>query len=297
MPINLLWLLALTTVLSVVALIGWTALRRRRAAGFARQPKVKLGLLAIFKDESVALGEWIEHYLAEGVDLIYLIDNNSTDAFEPIVRPYIASGKVVLFREERKHAQVKAYNDFVLPLKATVDWLIVADLDEFMYCRPRFARTLKAYVQRLPPAVGCVSVRWSMFGSSGHTQQPSSIIDGFVRRQRRLGNESKYIVRTEALTRIGVHAATLELGWKSIVERRQLRLNHYAIQSYEWFMTVKRRRGDVANIKYESVRDADYFKQYDTNGFLDDELKRKRQSRRNHMDALSHAEQSVGRVS
>ena len=38
-----------------------------------------LSIVAIFKNESWILKEWIEHYLNQGVDHFFLIDNGSTD--------------------------------------------------------------------------------------------------------------------------------------------------------------------------------------------------------------------------
>ena len=43
--------------------------------------KYNLSLIAIFKNESHILKEWIEHYINEGVDKFYLIDNGSTDNY------------------------------------------------------------------------------------------------------------------------------------------------------------------------------------------------------------------------
>ena len=55
-----------------------------------------LCLVAIFKNESHILKEWIEHYLNQGVDKIFLVDNGSTDSYYSILQPYISTGKVDL---------------------------------------------------------------------------------------------------------------------------------------------------------------------------------------------------------
>ena len=51
-----------------------------------------------------------------------------------------------------------------------------------------------------------------------------------------------------------------------------LHLNHYAIQSYNWFMNVKKKRGDVSNKNRNNNRNHQYFKNYDFNDILDTEL-------------------------
>ena len=66
-------------------------------------------LVAIFKNESHILKEWIEHYLNQGVDKIFLADNGSTDDYYFILQPYISTGKVDLVKDNKKHAQVELY--------------------------------------------------------------------------------------------------------------------------------------------------------------------------------------------
>jgi len=50
--------------------------------------KYYLSVYAIFKNESVALEEWLTHYINEGVDHFFLIDNGSTDDYEPILNKF-----------------------------------------------------------------------------------------------------------------------------------------------------------------------------------------------------------------
>ena len=68
------------------------------------------GLLSIFKNEAHIMAEWVDHYVAEGVDKFYLIDNGSTDDYMPILTPHIVSGLVVLVKDAKRHAQVEHYN-------------------------------------------------------------------------------------------------------------------------------------------------------------------------------------------
>ncbi|WP_083906792.1 glycosyltransferase family 2 protein [Octadecabacter arcticus] len=45
------------------------------------------------KNESLNIKEWIEHYLWQGIEQIYLIDNGSTDLTLDIIRPWVESGQ------------------------------------------------------------------------------------------------------------------------------------------------------------------------------------------------------------
>ena len=59
-----------------------------------------LSVAAIFKNESLNLKEWIEHYLLHGVDHIYLINDNSSDEYEQILKPYIEKHIITLFKSD-----------------------------------------------------------------------------------------------------------------------------------------------------------------------------------------------------
>ena len=54
-----------------------------------------LSIGAIFKNEAPYLKEWIEHYLARGVDHFYLINDNSDDNYLKILNQY--KEKITLF--------------------------------------------------------------------------------------------------------------------------------------------------------------------------------------------------------
>ena len=51
------------------------------------------------------------------------------------------------------------------------------------------------------------------------------------------------------------------------------KLNHYAIQSKEFFKKVKMTRGAADTIKHNHVRDLNYFKRYDFKDRQDVQLK------------------------
>ena len=59
---------------------------------------------------------------------------------------------------------------------------------------------------------------------------------------------------------------------EDIIENSALHLNHYAIQSLNWFMKVKATRGDNCSVSNDNVRNIEYFKEYDFNDIEDNEL-------------------------
>ena len=133
--------------------------------------------------------------------------------------------------------------------------------------------------------IGQVSVQWILFGSSGHVQQPSSIIQGFTKRLNYDGpvnrsfNNPKSICRSSCLRQLGIHHSTHDKQRIEIVINSEkdlieapLHLNHYVIQSLEYFTNIKMTRGDVSTFIYDNVRNIEYFKKFDVNNIEDTEL-------------------------
>ena len=254
---------------------------------------MELCIVAIFKNEGHALKEWIDHYLREGVDHFFLVDNGSTDGYD--LKGY--EEKVEVWINNKKHAQVELTNHYLEKAKK-YDWVLVVDLDEFMYARKGF-KTIKEYLRTIPSNVHEIQVPWKLFGSSGHVKQPKSIIQGFTKRKKypdvfnsynMVYVETKSIVRGSALKHIDMHVhtntqkqlsngKTLDTTFQTIHEKLLkdscLHLNHYRIQSWDWYSKVKMTRGDALGKTGDNKRDKKYFKYYDTNDIVDTELKRK----------------------
>ena len=148
----------------------------------------RICLIAMFKNESKILNEWIEHYISEGVDKFLLIDNNSNDNYRETIEKHIMSNKVEIVVDKtpgRKGLQTSLYNKYFLKKSKLYDWAIICDLDEFIYSRRGFP-TIKSYLSILPRNVSQVCIPWKMYGSSGYNiidkKQPDSVVDNFTKR-------------------------------------------------------------------------------------------------------------------
>lgn len=224
-----------------------------------------LCVLGIFKNEAMGIREWVEHYKAQGVQRIFLLNDGSTDAW----RTQIGDDPCVVVKDApERHAQSIHYNS-MLPAIREYTWCLVVDMDEFVYGRKRDERLLE-FVLAQPANVGQVSLPWKLFGSSGHTTQPPSIRKGFLWRKKDFDSNVKSLVRTANVRRLNLH--THATSGRTITETERLALNHYAIQSKEFFEKVKMARGDANAPQSEHVRNWAYFARYDHKGVLDTEL-------------------------
>ena len=79
-----------------------------------------LSILATFKNESWNMREFIEHYLWQGVEHFYMINNGSTDDFMPILDEY--KDRVTLYDIPKRWAQVDNYNLVFQEIKNKTFW-------------------------------------------------------------------------------------------------------------------------------------------------------------------------------
>lgn len=240
-------------------------------------------IVAIFKNEGDGIEEWVRHYKDEGVDHFFCINNGSTDDWQSRVSQFSSSMTIVT--DPSRHQQEELYNKYFLEACKKYTWVVVTDLDEFIYGRPR---RLADELRKID--ANYIRVQWKMFGSNGMIKQPQSIRAGFTKRQSVPAqnkdpskNHYKSIVRTKYLLRLGIHDSKLIDAVKensldlltsseSELETFPIHLNHYPIQSREWYEKVKMSRGSAATARNDHVRDWKYFKKYDTNEVNDDDI-------------------------
>jgi hypothetical protein len=238
-----------------------------------RKHPLKIAIVAMFKNESMGIREWVKHYKWQGVDHIVLLDNNSTDAWREQLRGY--ESFVTVIPAPEPHAQSKHYNTIALPwLKEhKYDVVGVVDLDEYAFGLPGL--TLKGHLEQLfavKPRPSQLLLKFHMFGSSGLIRQPKSIRKAFTWKKREvMRHNTKAFLWVQDIIRIGVHRSRVR--GDTIIAPPGLQLNHYVIQSREFFKKVKMTRGDAVKGEWDTARDWKYFRRFDTNEVNDTLLK------------------------
>ena len=252
-----------------------------RAPGLLRRllgPKprrARLGVLAILKNESLNLREWIDHYRWQGVEKFFLIDNGSTDGGAELVKEEIAAGVVEWFVRQRKHSQVRHYREIFrrASIRRKVEWLVMADLDEFWFA-PR--SSLSEEVARLEQ-IDLVYSNWRIFGSSGYREHPESLRRCLTLRHPDLAGhgQTKWICRTDAIwfaRQLKLHKVKGIRSDRVVSDNERFHLNHYVTQSLHYFTTVKMVRGDADNRRNDATRTQAYFEAYDGPATLEDRV-------------------------
>jgi hypothetical protein len=224
--------------------------------------------------------EWIDHYIMRGVDHIYMIDDGSTDSYMTIIEPYISKNIVTLFKvdivnEDRGMRQCAIYHKFFRPILQSSTWFSILDLDEFMYC-PESIRIDEVLKTRREDQL---ITDWVCFGSSGLIDHPSSIVDNFTKRYTRETAEAldaashKSTFRTNKFLNFGVHKQVMTQDAITENAGTTLLVNHYLVQSLNFWRDVKMTRGDCNRWHSTSTRNMEYFRKYDVNEEDDFRLK------------------------
>jgi hypothetical protein len=258
---------------------GYSTLRTLNAGqdGGSEAKPLKIGLMAIFKNESMILKEWIEHYKWQGIDVIVLLNNDSTDDWKSVTDQF--QGYVTVKDVPGKHVQLEAYNKTGLPFlkEQGADVLMVADLDEYYFGRD--GRLIKDYIKEAfatpkdssGSKISGFTCGWSMFGSNGHEKQPASVREGFTKRwhdkaepENGISGKSTFLISDLSGGRISSQHIP-DVAGKLMPCPKGLQVNHYPIMSREYYNKVKKPRGDVYTKLHNSARDDDYFTRYDKN--------------------------------
>jgi FkbM family methyltransferase len=229
-----------------------------------------LCVMSIFKNETMNLRMWLEHYLWQGVDHFYLIDNGSTDDPLNILYEYIDKGLVTYYNRQEKHQQAEHYR-YVFDnenLKEKTKWLCICDLDEFFFGT---SNKLSSVLNEDFDSYNVIYTHSFFYGSDNLIEHPKDIRTSILHRTEDVENGIKYIFKPTAISDSSeiwihwlVHPGSLQ---KKVLETEtfndnKIRLNHYLIQSLEYFQNIKMTRGDVSTQSNENIRTMDVFNTY-----------------------------------
>lgn len=227
-----------------------------------------LSLVSMFKNESMILDEWIQHYISEGIQHFYLIDNGSDDNYLDILNKY--RDKITLVVDSYRHEfctqNVLLNKHFLDLVKKESEWTIICDIDEYIYSRNEY-KTILDYINNIPKNIEIITLPWKYFGNNNIVEQPKSIVSSFTACddpngfKERLINDKRWIyygkclVKTQNLIKIEIHRSIIkdvsiyfsdfsEANIKLYdITSQNLHINHYVHMSLEYYKTVKMPRG------------------------------------------------------
>lgn len=134
-----------------------------------------LAVCAIFRDEARYLAEWMTHCELQGVEHFYLYDDQSIDAPEQVLKPWLDRGMVTLEKAPSgTRRQRSAYEHCLLHYRRDARWIAFLDIDEFVFARGR-PQNLAEILTRFERFPG-LGINWVCYGSSGFEQPPGRLV-------------------------------------------------------------------------------------------------------------------------
>lgn len=236
--------------------------------------KSKLCLLAIARGEEPYFIEWIEFHKMMGVDHFFIYDNGNDGAAGKLLEPYIRTNEITLIpfphieglRDYKKTGnntlsiQNLAYGDFILRYRQNCQWVLVCDIDEFVY--PFLSsgfNTIKEYLQTLDSSrVMGMEIPSYVFGSNGHEVWPDGlVIENYKLRKKEphlhksIGNAS--FLRPWPHSKAHDFFYTIHFSKTILCPDPVLTMNHYWVKSLEEW----RRKGRINAVGYMSGKETD----------------------------------------
>ena len=255
---------------------------KRRLKHDRMQPEYYLAVCAIAKNEGPYFVEWIEWHRRQGVEKFYIYDNESTDGTKELLEPFVRSGLVEYRYWPGRRRQLPAYDDCLERHRLSARWIAFIDLDEFIV--PVKDGSIPEFLRRFE-GVPVVEINWLIYGSGGAKSKTAGTV---MQRFKRHSVPSHYLNRhvksivdpRRVYGMIGCHEAARISGHaadshgerirKNFRDREPLqdviRINHYAVKSYEEFLG-KQARGRARG---NGIRTLEYFNQYDLNDIEDE---------------------------
>lgn len=138
--------------------------------------KCFLGLITRCKDEYF-ISEFANYYLNEGVDYIYIIDDNSNN--KGVYDQIRNNPKIKIIYENdiiNENYASKLYKE----IKNLYEWIIYVDVDEFITSKKRTGSTIRDELENHFSNADCIKVPWVMMSSNNAKKSPSSILKSNV---------------------------------------------------------------------------------------------------------------------
>jgi hypothetical protein len=199
--------------------------------------KYKLSVCLCIKNEAKHIIDFIEHYIIQGVEHFYIIDNNSDDNLKEILEKSYYNFLITLISNDicidinnaysSTNGLVAVYNNDIIyeTIKKETEWGIVVDIDEFMYGKN--GHNIKTFLETIDDSVGCVYVIWNIMTSSTIKNENSNSFHINSNIFKRLNYDSitnlsyniknandfgKSIFRTSMINCIGLHKSHCTTG-------------------------------------------------------------------------------------
>jgi hypothetical protein len=218
---------------------------------------MKLGITTIQRNRGPWVVQWLAFHMMVGFENFFFYAHKCTDDTISILQKLQRKYNITIHElGDIEKPQLLAYQHAMNAYGPAVDWMTFIDGDEFLF--PTKMKDMRqALADYHARDLSALAVYWMCYGSSGHVEEPKGLLlENFPRHSIKncIGNRHiKSIVRgTEQLTVTNPHCFYTSRGTYDALLRPitsgltdyepsydVFRINHYMIQSYEYFTQKK----------------------------------------------------------
>ena len=248
-----------------------------------------LGITSIQRNRGPWIAEWILFHYLVGFRKFYIFTHICTDNTEEVLKNLQKKIDIEIFPVKGHDSpQIKCYQHSCSNFLSEVDWMAFIDGDEFLFSpsNDSMDKALENYSDKKISALG---VYWSIFGSSGHIEEPNGlIIENFKRRALKKFSDNRHI---KSIIRGGQNGNTFPADphfFKTPLGRfdeklrpinsgltnysptyQKFRINHYITQSYSYYLNFKKLPGASADNTEDYARPDGWWEECDRNEISD----------------------------
>jgi hypothetical protein len=119
--------------------------------------------------------EFVDYYLQQGVDTIYILDDHSD---KKIYKDVHDSKVKIIFEKDHINFQNEfdGCNKLYKKIKHLYKWMIIVDMDEFITTKKNVTRTIREELKTTFKDCMCVKIPWVMMACNSIKHNPTSLL-------------------------------------------------------------------------------------------------------------------------
>jgi hypothetical protein len=137
--------------------------------------KIQIGLIVRCKNEAY-VKEFVDYYLNQGIDKIYILDDNSKKNIYNEVIKY--NNVEILFSTDNilnPHESPRV-SCLYFSIKDLYDWIIYVDMDEYITTKKNINKTIRDELETTFKDYACIKIPWVMMSCNSIEKNPSSLL-------------------------------------------------------------------------------------------------------------------------
>ncbi len=271
---------------------------------------MKLGISTIQRDRAKWLTEWVVFHHLVGFTNFYIYLHKCRDNSKEVVANLQKHFNIQCFEvaDDTDRPQLVSYHHAYQEYGHEIDWMAFIDGDEFLY--PSTTNHIGDVLEKFNyQKISALAVYWQCFGSSGHIQDPNGLIIEDYQYRAKLAFLPNRHIKSIVRGRQGQNCTSagnahifntiygtydeqlrpINSGWMKELEPSytQLRINHYACQSYEFFKNFKKSSG-AADVNVNHIRPDTWWDEYNNNDEHDNTILKYTPSIKNTLNSITH---------